>query len=80
MVNSTIFNSYLYKKNFKINLFIIYRDFMQKERARFKELLANAHNELNNTKSLIEKENEIKTKHDLSFQEILEEKSKLLTT
>jgi hypothetical protein len=52
---------------------------MQKERARFKELLANAHNELNNTKSLIEKENESKTKQDLSFQEILEEKSKLLT-
>jgi hypothetical protein len=52
---------------------------MQRERAKFKELLSNTQNELLTTKNQVEKESESKTRQDFSYQEILEEKSRLIT-
>ena len=53
---------------------------MQKERTKYKELLANAQSDLANTKSFLEKETETKTKHESSYQQMVEEKSKLIAT
>jgi len=50
---------------------------LQRERAKYKNLLANAQNDLSTTKSFIEKENENKSKHEVTHQQITEENSKL---
>jgi hypothetical protein len=53
---------------------------LQKERNKYKELLASAQNELNISKTLIEKENEQKSHQENSYKQIVAEKSKLFTT
>jgi hypothetical protein len=55
------------------------RDYLQRERTKYKELLANAQNDLNNTKSLIEKEAEVKSKQESTYQVMIEEKGKLMS-
>ena len=55
------------------------RDYLQRERTKYKELLANAQNDLNNTKSLIEKEADAKSKQESTYQVMIEEKGKLMS-
>ncbi len=53
---------------------------MQKERAKYKDLLLNAQNDLNDVRAQIENESEFKSKQESTLQELLEEKSKLVST
>jgi hypothetical protein len=54
---------------------------LQKERAKYKDLLSNVQSDMKNTKTQKEKEAEqIRSKHDSTFQQIFEEKSKLMAT
>lgn len=55
-------------------------EYFQREKAKYKELLANAQNDLTNTKTTLEKETEFKTKQESSIQQIIEEKRNLLAT
>lgn len=50
---------------------------MQKERAKYKDMLANAQNDLNMTKSMMERENDLKKSRELSFQQVMDEKTRL---
>jgi hypothetical protein len=51
---------------------------LQRERAKYKELLLNAQNDLSNKKAFNEKENDYKMQQENSYQQIVEEKSKLI--
>ena len=51
---------------------------MQRERVKYKELLVNAQNDLANKKANSEKENDFKIQQDNSYQQLVEEKSKLI--
>ena len=53
--------------------------YMQRERSKYKELLTNAQNELNSTKSFLEKESEYKLKNESSFQQMSEERARLVS-
>lgn len=53
---------------------------MQRERVKYKNLLANAQNDLTNTKLILDKENESKTKKDAANDHLIEENSKLVAT
>lgn len=66
--------------NWNLNLFqncLRVRDYLQKERAKYKDLLANAQNDLNMTKSMMERENDLKQSRELSFQQVMDEKTRL---
>ena len=67
---------FIFDENF---IFFFSRDYLQRERTKYKELLANAQNDLNNTKSLIEKEAEMKSKQENTYQVMIEEKGKLIS-
>ena len=56
------------------------RDYLQKERAKYKDLLADAQNDLNMTKSLMERENDLKQSREQSYQQAIDEKTKLMAT
>ena len=58
--------------------FVINREYLQRERVKYKNLLANAQSDLSTTKSFIEKEQETKSKHDTSHQQLTEENRKLI--
>lgn len=51
---------------------------MQRERVKYKELLLNAQNDLSNKKAFTDKENDYKIQQENSYQQIVEEKSKLI--
>ena len=55
-------------------------EYFQREKAKYKELLSNAQNDLLNTKTTLEKETEYKTKQENTYQQIIEEKRNLLAT
>lgn len=55
-------------------------EYFQREKAKYKELLANAQNDLLNTKTTLEKEAEFKQRQESSYQQIVEEKRNLLAT
>ena len=59
---------------------LILRDYLQKERAKYKDLLADAQNDLNMTKSLMERENDLKQSREQSYQQAIDEKTKLMAT
>jgi hypothetical protein len=61
-----------------LSLFL--RDYLQKERAKYKDLLADAQNDLNMTKSLMERENDLKQSREQSYQQAIDEKTKLMAT
>ena len=52
---------------------------MQRERAKYKDLLSNAQYDLTNTRNIIEKETELKMKQDVGYQQYMEETSRLTT-
>lgn len=54
-------------------------EYLQRERTKYKDLLANAQNDLNNTKNIREKESQGKYEKDNSYQQIIDEKHNLVT-
>lgn len=60
--------------------FLFFRDYLQKERAKYKDLLANAQNDLNVTKSIMERENDLKQTREHSLQQMMDEKARLTSS
>lgn len=55
-------------------------EYTQREKTKYKDLLANAQSDLINTKTSLEKEAEFKNKQENSYQQIIEEKRNLLAS
>lgn len=53
---------------------------MQREKTKYKDLLANAQIDLSTTKTLFEKETEFKTKQESSYHLMAEENTRLIAS
>jgi len=61
-----------------LKYFSFLREYLQRERVKYKDLLANAQNDLNTTKSFMDKDGDFKYKQDNEYHNIVEEKAKLV--
>jgi hypothetical protein len=59
--------------------FFYFREYLQRERAKYKDLLNNAQYDFSGAKKMTEKENDLRLRQDANYHQYLEEKNKLMS-